>query len=534
MKKLFLSIFLAAIVAAIFIVIGCDIGSSGSSSSSKGGRFVRAEEIGTISLDDIIQESKNRGNNTTDLENLRAERIEKYKAEMKKAFKKRKLKLKGVNSASDIDDLFENNQQFKDSLCCEVAAFKVDYTTTDPFGEEVTASMRVLVNYLEYFDLWDWSWHRFYACSDIAVLHCHATQLKDTAVPSKKSGFDASECGLLYETCFHDYMVISPDYLGYGTSKDSIHPYLIQENTGKQCWDAACAAIYWKNTKSDSNGDSFRGLENDYYTVAIGYSQGGAAALATQNYIEKYDDKDRTHFRGVVCGDGPYDPMATYKFYTENGMYLPSVITLILRSYLYYYKDSYLKGFTASDFLKDEVITALKDGTDKEWNMIDSKEKSTTDIDNAIKNALGVSIPVQPSDMFKAEAMNPSSAAYKALEKAFAANNLADSRNWAGGTNNHKSQFIHFECDEVVPYVNYINVANALKNTKYINWKEPSFLITIIKAIQALEIFIDLPDIIDDLQKVADGTTPYDGAHVAGGELFFVGDIFYYKDYKDW
>ena len=111
---------------------------------------------------------------------------------------------------------------------------------------------------------------------------------------------------------------------------------------------------------------------------------------------------------------------------------------------------------------------------------------------------------------------------------------MADSRNWAGGTNNHKSQFIHFECDEVVPYVNYINVANALKNTKYINWKEPSVLMTIIKAVQALEIFIDLPDIVDDLEKVAGETTPYDGAHVAGGELFFVGNIFYYKDYKSW
>ncbi len=57
---------------------------------------------------------------------------------------------------------------------------------------------------------------------------------------------------------------------------------------------------------------------------------------------------------------------------------------------------------------------------------------------------------------------------------------------------------------------------------------------TIIKAVQALEIFIDLPDIVADLQKVAGETTPYDGAHIAGGELFFVGNIFYYKDYKSW
>lgn len=342
------------------------------------------------------------------------------------------------------------------------------------------------------------------------------------------------KCGLLYETCFHDYMVISPDYLGYGSSKDIVHPYLIQENTGKQCWDAACAAIYWKNTKSDSNCDSFRGLENDYYTVAIGYSQGGAVALATQNYIEKYDDSDRTHFRGTVCGDGPYDPMATYRFYTENGMCLPSVITLILRSYLYYYKDSYLKGFTASDFLKDEVVKALKNGTDREWDMIDSKDKSTDQIDNAIKTALKVSIPVKATDMFKAEAMNPSSAAYKALSKAFDANNLVDSRNWAYGTNDHKSQFIHFDCDEVVPFENYGNVANVLINKKYINWREPSIFMGIVKAINELKTLIDLPDVLSDLEKVASETTPYDGAHVDGGELFFAGNIVYYKDYKSW
>lgn len=136
--------------------IGCDIGSSGSSSSSKGGKFISAKEIGTVSLNDLIQEKENGGGDATALKNLRAESIEKYKAEMKKAFSKGKLKLGNVISASDIDDLFENNQQFKDSLCCEVAAFKVDYTTTDPFGNEITASMRVLVNYLSYWSIWDW------------------------------------------------------------------------------------------------------------------------------------------------------------------------------------------------------------------------------------------------------------------------------------------------------------------------------------------------------------------------------------------
>ena len=54
MKKLFIIIFLVAII----IFIGCDIGSSGSSGSSKGGQFISAEENGTVSLDKIIEDKK--------------------------------------------------------------------------------------------------------------------------------------------------------------------------------------------------------------------------------------------------------------------------------------------------------------------------------------------------------------------------------------------------------------------------------------------------------------------------------------------
>ncbi len=59
MKNLFICIFLVAILVAVFMFIGCNIGSSGSSGSSKGGRFVSAEEIGTaVSLNKIIENKK--------------------------------------------------------------------------------------------------------------------------------------------------------------------------------------------------------------------------------------------------------------------------------------------------------------------------------------------------------------------------------------------------------------------------------------------------------------------------------------------
>jgi len=266
----------------------------------------------------------------------------------------------------------------------------------------------------------------------------------------------------------------------------------------------------------------------------MGYSQGGSVALATQYYIEKYDSDDRLRLKGSLCGDGPYDPFATYSRYAKDDyqLYLPSVITLILRGYLYYYKDTYLKGFTVEDYLKPEVIAALKNGTDNVWNMIDSKEKSTTDIDTVIKNAVGekdsAHIPV--SKMLTEKAMDPNSDAYKALKKALDANNITDPTKWAGGKNKKTIAAMHWKCDEVVPYKNY----EFLKNNLTINDKDwnPTEK-TVIEAIDAFLRTFGISDALKDVTELFDNEPKVsNGSHSAAGKLFFAGNIFYRQDYK--
>lgn len=520
--------FILVLVALIFSA--CSSSSSDSGSYDPSGTVVGATLISKYSLKNLMETNPS----------LKEELLQNFKQEMISELKKGRLNLKDIKTESDINNIFENNTQFKTSIACEVAAYKVDYQTTDPFGEVVTASMRVLVNYTDY---WWWGWKKWYACSDRVVLHCHATQLQDSAIPSKQSGLHLDENGLFYETCFHDNMVVSPDYLGYGSSKDRIHPYLIQDNTGKQCWDAACAAISWKRNNTDPDGNSLRGVEDDFYTVSFGYSQGGAAALATQKYIEENETGNKTHFRGAVCGDGPYDLMSTFEFYKgTQGIVLPSVLTLILRSYLYYYKDSYLKGFTAADYLKSEVIEALKDGTDKEWSMIDSKDKSSTDIDHAIKKAVAGSESVEMvtvDQMFNPDALNPDSAAYKALKKAFDANNLTATANWKNGKNNNKTIAVHFYADEVVPYVNFQNLYNNLTIEE--DYYPSTITFDVIKGILEM-LGLDI-GVIDDFERLMTYQTPnpqhdnpptvyYADAHVDGGKMFFVGDLVWNKKYK--
>lgn len=52
--------------------------------------------------------------------------------------------------------------------------------------------------------------------------------------------------------------------------------------------------------------------------LSISYSQGGAVALAAQRYIEQNGLSDQLHFRGTLCGDGPYDLISTLQYYLDD------------------------------------------------------------------------------------------------------------------------------------------------------------------------------------------------------------------------
>ena len=59
-------------------------------------------------------------------------------------------------------------------------------------------------------------------------------------------------------------------------------------------------------------------FKSNWRTFAYGYSQGGAVALAVHRYIEQNDLSEELRFRGSICGDGPYDLIATLRYYLED------------------------------------------------------------------------------------------------------------------------------------------------------------------------------------------------------------------------
>ena len=155
------------------------------------------------------------------------------------------------------------------------------------------------------------------------IIGCHETITSNYECPTNYNhggAFDSGN-GMLLEYCRNDVvrqpccLVILADYEGYGCSADRPHPYLYQELTARQVVDAVRYGLALYATHV---GNDFAGLENDWKSVCIGYSQGGSVSLATHKFIETNGLSEELHFAGSVCGDGPYDPVAHLRYYMED------------------------------------------------------------------------------------------------------------------------------------------------------------------------------------------------------------------------
>lgn len=122
------------------------------------------------------------------------------------------------------------------------------------------------------------------------------------------------------------FIVVIPDYIGFGASSQLVHPYLHAESTTQSILDMLRAVkefgsqekIVAKPTK-----DLF----------IFGYSQGGWATMQLQKSIEK---NYSTEFNLIAssCAAGPYSLEYMNKFITEKVDYpMPYFLTYLLNSY---------------------------------------------------------------------------------------------------------------------------------------------------------------------------------------------------------
>lgn len=120
------------------------------------------------------------------------------------------------------------------------------------------------------------------------------------------------------------YVLIFPDYLGYGVTSEYTHPYLVLEQTARNEADMLFAVMPFLQAA---------GVEFEYPDglMLMGYSQGGANTMALLYYLET-NYPDLFYIHRVFAGGGPYDVLATYqKFVTTDVADYPVAVPLVLQ-----------------------------------------------------------------------------------------------------------------------------------------------------------------------------------------------------------
>lgn len=181
---------------------------------------------------------------------------------------------------------------------CGVVVDKVVYQTVGPKGKAEKASAGLMTP----------SSDADHPCAGPypVVLYHHATQLLKAYTGSDLNNVEAALQMAFFAS--QGYVVVMPDYLGYGDSTLTYTPFLDADNTAAVSIDALRAArVALTNRKV---------LTNDKLYLT-GYSQGGHAAMATQKVMER-DFPTEFTITSAVDMSGPYALSDTFLGMFEN------------------------------------------------------------------------------------------------------------------------------------------------------------------------------------------------------------------------
>ena len=177
------------------------------------------------------------------------------------------------------------------------------YHCVDPVGETVKVSGRVVLP----------------PSGDIrnVILVSHYTIGADSECPSNTFPLE----GILAS---RGYALVFPDYIGFGITKETVHPYMSMKSTVSSCWEMYLAVSRYLEKIGR------KPLSDEIYLM--GFSQGGGTTIANQHAAEVGEYRDKgIKIKRVFAGGGPYDLGATFDFILERGqMKLSSIAPMIV------------------------------------------------------------------------------------------------------------------------------------------------------------------------------------------------------------
>ena len=255
------------------------------------------------------------------------------------------------------------------------------------------------------------------------VIANHYTITSNTEAPSNM---------LSMESVF----AIMPDYVGYGLSRNEVHPYLHWRSAAQTAVDMlnnmpALLLHYGYSYPMD--------------VIITGYSQGGAVALGVARMIEEMNT-DWT-IRKLYAGAGPYDPAGTYLYSLEcDTMGIPAAIPLIVMGL----SDAYDLGFELDNFFLEPLLSHYE-----EWVL--SKKYTVKQINDMIGS-------VVMSELMTPEALDTNTPLADMLYEVLLWNSNI------GYNLQAPAYFLHSIDDEVVPLINTQNLMAEMPDDERVSY----------------------------------------------------------------
>lgn len=342
-----------------------------------------------------------------------------------------------VRSALNGDAIWVNTQkkllrdQFSDESVAKVmgqlyrftrkhyVTFPVAYWSQTPQGDSLLVSGRVYLPKRRYL-------------SGIVVAN-HYTICSDAEAPSRTVAMESV-------LTMKGYAVIMPDYVGYGLSRDEVHPYLHWRS-------AAQTAVDLLNCMPDLL--AYYGYSYPTDVVIDGYSQGGAVALGVARQLEEMEYQGGIDWtiRKLYAGAGPYDPAATYDYcVSRDTMGIPAAIPLIVMGL----NDAYDMGLKIEDVFMEPLLSNYD-----EW--VASKTMTVSRINELMGS-------VVMSELMTPKALDPTHSIAETLYEMLLRNSNV------GYDLQSPAYFLHSVDDEVVPLVNSENLMAEMPDDSQVSY----------------------------------------------------------------
>ena len=196
--------------------------------------------------------------------------------------------LLGTVPLAEINEALANKESRLENLQPRyaVTSYRIEYLTVDAKGQSVQASGLVSVP------------DKPAGAKSPVLSYQHGTIFRDAEAPSNNAV--ASEISVVMASL--GYIVLAPDYVGYGVSKGVPHPYLQAAPMAASVNDFLTAAKTWRQQA---------GVYDNQQLFLTGYSEGGYATMAAHRALQAGNSPHLQQLRVVVPGAGPYNVQAT-------------------------------------------------------------------------------------------------------------------------------------------------------------------------------------------------------------------------------